>query len=201
MSTLTGIVRDPQGDPIGCAVVVLDAVTAVASTDGQWGFTGVAPGSHTLAVAAGGFTPQQTRVDVGPGQESADVTLQPSETGAIAGAVVDPAGAPIVGATVTLDRAVAATTGPRGDFVFPDVAPGGHTLDVTAQGYEPQTYATTTTAGVTTTPTFELAPSAAGAIAAPGISNAVALGAAAAGAIAFVLLVGPKRRHPHEYRS
>jgi Carboxypeptidase regulatory-like domain len=201
VSTLAGHVVDETGVPVGCAVLVLDGVTAVADASGGFAYQGVAPGQHVLGVAAGGYQSEQLPITVGPGQQQISVTLTPSPTATIAGHVVDPAGAPVAGAPVTLDMAQSVTTGADGSFVFADVAPGAHTVDVQAAGWTAATYAVTTAAGETATPTLTLEPLTTPPTPAPsaGLGNGVVLAAAAAGGIAFLILLGPKRRS--EYRA
>ena len=68
-----------------------------------------------------------------------------ADGGAIAGAVVDPLGATIAGASVVLlhdgDEIGRATTNERGSFRFADVPPGRYQIRVDAPGFETQTTA------------------------------------------------------------
>jgi hypothetical protein len=63
-------------------------------------------------------------------------------TGILSGAVVDPSGADIPGASVTLtlgSQVLSATSGPDGRYAFRTLAPGTYTLTVTANGFTPFT--------------------------------------------------------------
>ena len=53
------------------------------------------------------------------------------------GAVVDATGAPVPGATVLLtSQGISATTGPGGDFLISNAAPGTQTVNIIAYGFE-----------------------------------------------------------------
>ncbi len=70
-------------------------------------------------------------------------TAAAADRGSLAGVVVDPLGASIVGASVMLvhDRAPVSTkiTDERGRFEFPDLVPGRYQVTVTAPGFDPHT--------------------------------------------------------------
>ncbi len=57
--------------------------------------------------------------------------------GSLSGIVLDPTGALIPGASVSLDRAGKATSGSDGSFRFPCVADGPHHLQITAESFAP----------------------------------------------------------------
>ncbi len=63
-----------------------------------------------------------------------------AQTGALRGAVVDPSGADIPGASITLSlgsRALSTTSGADGRYEFRALAPGLYTLTATARGFSP----------------------------------------------------------------
>src|ERR1700679_1194847 len=67
---------------------------------------------------------------------------QTANTGAIAGSVSDPRGAPVVGAAVVIDNAATReernlTTDAKGNFSVPFLMPGNYNLAVRAPGFEP----------------------------------------------------------------
>jgi hypothetical protein len=80
-------------------------------------------------------------------------------TGSIAGLVSDyiNANQPIAGATVTLNsKGLAKTTGSDGRFEFGDLEPGSYTIEVLANGYQPDTKRIKVYAGQTTQCDFQL---------------------------------------------
>jgi hypothetical protein len=157
VGTTTGTVRDPAGDPIGGATVVVagnefEATTSTLTTGGEGGGIGSyrvsdvpVPGSYTVTVSAPGFLPETIRVGfIAAGEQSGlDVVLRPS-TGRVGGTVTAAGGSGIGDASVELSdgtedgvRTTTTATSPAGAYVFTDVAPGTYTLRVTAPGRRP----------------------------------------------------------------
>src|SRR5271168_2073595 len=63
-------------------------------------------------------------------------------TGSLTGTIVDPSGAPVPGANITLDDADRSTrssakTGRSGRYIFPSLSPGNYSIEITAMGFEP----------------------------------------------------------------
>jgi len=82
----------------------------------------------------------QAHVTVASGEQQSD----PQVAGSVSGYVVDPSGAAVVGARVTLTRGTAATkqevmSGEDGQFSFANVAPGAFTVTITAASFAAQT--------------------------------------------------------------
>jgi iron complex outermembrane receptor protein/vitamin B12 transporter len=79
----------------------------------------------------------------GLGISASPAWAQQPTRGTIAGAVIDPLGARVAGATVVLAREAGptaqTTTDAQGQFVFDAVESGRYQLSVTAPGFEPQT--------------------------------------------------------------
>jgi hypothetical protein len=157
VGTATGTVRDPAGDPIGGATVVVagnefEATTSTLTTGGEGGGIGSyrvsdipVPGSYTVTVSAPGFLPETIGVGfLAAGEQSGlDVVLRPS-TGRIGGTVTGAGGGGLGDATVELSdgtedgvRTTTTATSPAGAYVFTDVAPGTYTLRFTAPGRRP----------------------------------------------------------------
>jgi hypothetical protein len=112
-STVTGIVRDPDGQPIAGATIVLSDGVRSSTTrsahepSGTYRFVGVTPGTHTLTVRVPGAAPVVMLIDIGAGETvGADVAV--GATATVRGRVVtSAAGTPVVpvaGATVRLFR-------------------------------------------------------------------------------------------------
>lgn len=111
LGAASGVVTDPDGDPVAAAQVSLRApgspwVTAATTTgpDGSYSFTGVQPGSY------------QVRFGAPDGSLLADVWFDDSDHRAQAGVVeVDAGGTTVVDATLRFQRLVTGTvTGPGG---------------------------------------------------------------------------------------
>lgn len=155
--TASGTVRDPSGNPIGGATVVVagnefEATTSSLTTGGSAGGIGSyrvsdipVPGSYTVTVSAPGFMSETVRVGfVAAGEQSGiDAVLHPS-TGTVSGTVTVAGGGGIGDATVELSdgtedglRTTTTATSPAGVYVFTDVSPGTYTLRFTAAGRRP----------------------------------------------------------------
>jgi Carboxypeptidase regulatory-like domain len=91
----------------------------------------------------------------------AAIWAQSTSTGTLAGAVTDPSGAVVAGATVTLtDTATknsrAATTNEAGRYIFVDVSPATYDLMVAKQGFSTSKTQTTVQVGTATTANLTL---------------------------------------------
>lgn len=138
---IEGRVTDPSGEGLSNVTLTRsNGTTRTTTTDatGNYAFTGVTPGTHTVTV-----TPPQDR-SCTPGGRTVAVTagataqadfvcvLQP---GSITGTVQTDDGSPISGATVSLDGSGVmrtATTGSDGSFAFEDLPPGTYALSATS---------------------------------------------------------------------
>jgi protocatechuate 3,4-dioxygenase beta subunit len=153
VGTGTGTARDPAGDPIGGATVVVagnefEATTSTLTTGGIGSYRVSdipVPGSYTITVSAPGYLPETIRVGfIAAGEQTGlDVVLRPS-TARVGGTVTAPDGSGIGDVAVELSdgtdegvRTTATTTSPAGGYVFTDIAPGTYTLRFTAPGRRP----------------------------------------------------------------
>jgi outer membrane protein assembly factor BamB/subtilisin family serine protease len=158
---LRGVVTGPDG-PLPATVRVVEAdqeVTAAADT-GAFEVPGLLPGEYTVEVSHYGFGPHTRTVTVLVAQATAlEVALDPVGDGALTGVVVDEAGQPLAGATVTLvDTPLAAgVTGGDGGYAFGEVAAGTYRVVVMASGYSRAETTVTITAGQTAMADFTLA--------------------------------------------
>lgn len=83
--------------------------SAVTGIDGQFEIGGVAAGEWELSARAKGFVrgePQPLTLEQGKSQRDVQLTLQPA--GSIAGAVTEPDGSPVAGASISVEPAAAA---------------------------------------------------------------------------------------------
>jgi uncharacterized GH25 family protein len=133
-------VADEKGQPIANAnVEVPDDAHHGAKTDdkGQAKIVGVRPGWVSVEASAPGYAPATTYASVGSAGATGHVSLTLHKGAAVAGRVVDESGKPIVKARVTSSELFSArhdrneqTTDDKGQFSFPALAPGRHTLKV-----------------------------------------------------------------------
>ncbi|MCP2328366.1 subtilisin family serine protease [Hamadaea flava] len=149
---ITGTVTGPSG-PIAATVRVQETGAQVATdpATGRFELTHQ-PGRVTVVVTAYGLAGQTREIDVVAGETSTlDAALVSVGTGAIRGVVRDEAGAPLPGATVTLESTPVgpATSGTAGEFTFADVAAGTYRVTIALTGYAPQTRSVTVVAGQT----------------------------------------------------
>ncbi|HEX6685167.1 MAG TPA: carboxypeptidase regulatory-like domain-containing protein [Candidatus Limnocylindrales bacterium] len=149
---IDGTVTGPGG-PVAATIRVQETgaqVTADPAT-GRFSLTHQ-PGPVTVTVTAYGLTGQTRAVTVVAGETTTvDAQLASVGTGSIRGVVRDEAGAPLAGATVTLDGAplAPATTSAAGEFAFTAVAAGTYQATIALAGYAPQSRPVTVVAGET----------------------------------------------------
>ncbi len=148
-ATVVGRVAGPDGTPAVGAEVALTAQDVsilptgtpgtVASVDGDGGYLldAVPPGPQTFQAELPGARPATRDLTVHPGENRLDFQLTAGLD--LAGRVVDPAGAAVGGATVTLATGdgVPATTasGDDGSFRFSGLRSGTYRLSGRAEGY------------------------------------------------------------------
>ncbi len=163
--SISGMVTDADGGaPIQGASVSADSGQSdITDASGNYTLTGVPIGSRTLTATAAGFdpaTPQATTVtDGGNSIVSFALTATPiPTTGSITGVVTDSnGGAPIQGASVSVDSGQSATTDAGGNYTLTNVPTGSRTVSASAAGYEPVTpQSTTVTDGGTSVVNFSL---------------------------------------------
>lgn len=150
-ATATGLVQTD-----GSSTCSIDAQGLVTCT-------GVpTPGEYLISVSGPGFDSQRIPVALGGGADTVVDTVQlAGELGTIAGAVVDQAGTPLVGASVSVSSGqfVARVFTDRGGrFELDDLpTPADYVVDVSADGYVGRTVALPLAAGGTATlPTQQL---------------------------------------------
>lgn len=148
-AALTGAVYRPDGAPVLAATLTLtdlagrQVAQAATAADGSYQLSPGTGGTYLLICLAEGYQPAATMVALGTGDVRRNLALVPAAqlTGRVASADNGPA---VSGATITLadaDGAVvaAATTGPDGRYVVPDLYAGTYTLTASAASYRPRT--------------------------------------------------------------
>jgi len=148
--SIAGVVTDGT-NPLGGVKVstTIDgkAVTVGTPTVGQVGSFVVpnlpTPGTYVLTFTKDGFSPTTSVVDLGPGEQRADLSVaMPGGAGTVTGRVVTSGGKPLGGVTVSAGGAAAGTStttltaGDVGAFTLAGLPAGGSvTLTFTRSGY------------------------------------------------------------------
>ena len=157
---LSGVVRGPNGGPLGGATVTIsDGTTTITTSSasrgrvGRWEVSGLAtPASYLVEASSFGLGTESQLVDLGPAESgTADMRLQPGIAvlrgkiqGKISGGRTDGLG----GVTVSVSdndgnvrSATTVTTGKfAGTFQLPGLpSPGDYTVSMTAPGYQTET--------------------------------------------------------------
>jgi len=148
--TVTGLVTDPSGQPLGGATITVAGGETSAETDtltsgaiGSYRVPGLPlPGTYTVTASLDGYARQTTRIalDADVTEAVADLVLTPT-TGRLTGVVVDAgSGDPIAGAEVTVsdgaeERTATTASSPAaraGRFSVGSLAPGTYTITAVA---------------------------------------------------------------------
>lgn len=128
--TIEGTVVDSGGNPVADVTLETVPATIVATTDadGDFIFAGIPIGAYEINASKAGMGSASLLTGVaGGGTVSVTLTLPEAAAGlaSVSGLVRDAAGAPVLGATVSVEgQAVTATTAADGTFTLDDVTPG-----------------------------------------------------------------------------
>ncbi|MBN1418165.1 MAG: carboxypeptidase regulatory-like domain-containing protein, partial [Planctomycetes bacterium] len=152
---VSGRVVDGEGRPIEGATVKAQLVSEgldvnfmsgkTVRSDGNGAFLvgGLEPGAYIAAAEAAGYlTRSVTGVQVVSGRTTADIEIRLGEGSSVAGRVMDPAGEPISGATVTVtdtsegSRREVRTTNARGEFRIDSLGQSPVEIEVKMDGYQ-----------------------------------------------------------------
>ncbi len=169
---LAGVVRRFGGGIISGAKLTLfrgatSPLTTTSAADGSYRFRNLRPGAdYAVRAERSGFIKQEKRdLTVQSGITTAvEFTLhRTSESGAIAGKVVDLGQRPVANARVSViegpSRPADAITAATGEFTFEAIPAGTYTLQVTANGFPNRTQGNIiVTAGSTARPVITLLP-------------------------------------------
>jgi MFS family permease len=142
-----GFVRGAEGRPVARAAVTLISPSGrqlgrtTTHVDGGYRLGVPGAGSYVLIASADGHQPQASTLAVGDEPVAFDVLLD--GTSGLSGAVRQAeTGQPVAGAVVIVtdsrgDVLATGSTGPQGDFGFPELGPGTVTVAVNAPGHRP----------------------------------------------------------------
>ena len=124
---VAGVVTNQAGAPEAGVRVEAGGLFAITDAQGMYQITGLAAGNYTVEPSKDdrSFEPEQRAVTVPPDAVAIDFTAQLGYD--ISGAVVDGAGAPVAGATIT-DGLHVDVTGADGLWEFMDVPAGTYTI-------------------------------------------------------------------------
>ncbi|MFF9482004.1 MFS transporter [Streptomyces sp. NPDC014733] len=154
---VTGAVHDGDGAPVAQAVVTLIDVggrqlgRTATGDDGRYALAAPGAGTYVLIGSAGARQPQAATVVVADGPVRFDMAL--GGAAGLSGAVVaDLDSAPLPGALVVAtdvrgEVVASGIAGADGGFAFGELAQGGYTLAVSAEGHRPAALPVEVTAG------------------------------------------------------
>ncbi|HYH47126.1 MAG TPA: carboxypeptidase-like regulatory domain-containing protein, partial [Thermoanaerobaculia bacterium] len=141
-AAVSGWITAAGGEPVAGARVRIGPVQSESDAEGRYRLAGVPPGLKALALSHPAYKGRNQQVDVQPGENRVDLTLEKGTT--VAGRVVDEAGAPRPGAEVTLrnrserdPRGYRASSGADGRFEILAVTDGRFDLEAEAGGFAP----------------------------------------------------------------
>lgn len=153
---LEGTVRDSRGEPVPGARVYIQGVETFGSEmivpvdeQGRYEVIDLEPGRFRLQASSRGGPGARAELEVRPGRNRLDLRL--SEGTEVSGRIVDSQGAPVPGASLSLESVprdgempmflgeVQAVSSGDGSFVFEGVSEGEYRLTGRRQGYAPAT--------------------------------------------------------------
>ena len=155
---ISGSVIDvTSGAPIAGASVSYSGNSTTTDTEGNFAFSDVTAGTHTLIASAAGFAAVTQAVSV-LGNETTVVSFTLSNAGSVTGTVFDEeSGLPVEGINVsTLDGTIAVVTDSNGQYTIEAIAAGEQRLKATGVIFETLEKTVTVTAGAVATLDFSL---------------------------------------------
>lgn len=138
-AVVSGGITNRGGEAVAGAHVRIGTVQAESDAEGRYRLAGVPPGLKGLSVSHPAYVRRIREVDVQPGENRVDLTLERGTT--VSGRVIDESGVPRPGAELTLrnrgERGYRALSGADGWFELLAVADGSFDLEVESAGYAP----------------------------------------------------------------
>lgn len=150
--TLTGMVTNTSGAPLANASVTTGSVSATTAPDGTYTLNNVNAGTVTVTASLSGYNNASTQITVTAASNNSvpELQLAPVGPGNITGNVVNGAGSPVQGASVT-GAGLTTTTDANGNYTLSNVPAGSVALVASAPGDSPATETVTVTTGSTVT--------------------------------------------------
>lgn len=125
-ATLYGVVTDAEtGYPLSGVKVTIDGLTTYTDASGNYGFTGLTPGSYAITFEKEGYETASPEL---PGQ----ATLYGKVTDSVTGY-------PLSGVLVSLNG-LQVYTDSEGSYIFEDLEPGGYVLQFSKEGYQTEAF-------------------------------------------------------------
>ncbi len=141
-ATVSGQVTTTGGEPVAGVSLRIGPASGESDAEGRYRLAGVPLGLKGLYLSHPAYKGKAREVDVQPGENRVDVTLERGAT--VSGRVVDEAGTPRIGAALTLrnrsergPRGYRALAGADGRFEILAVADGSFDLEAEADGFAP----------------------------------------------------------------
>lgn len=145
LGSLSGSVKDQDGDPVSGAKVVVDdgkgnRFETTTDDNGNVNVDELPAGDYTVTVEADGYSKGESEVTVNPGESASFPDVQVVELpGSVSGSVKDQDGDPVKGAKVVIDdgkgNRVETTTDDNGNVNVDKLPAGDYTVTVEADGY------------------------------------------------------------------
>lgn len=137
--SLSGIVTDDIGAPIGGASVTIAGVNATTDSSGNYTVSNLTPGTYTLSVSKSGYGGKSMTISIGPGANTLNVSMN-LITGTLSGVVRDASNnAPLPGVTVDMAGTIA-TTDSNGAYQITGIVPGNYAITFSKAGYVTVSY-------------------------------------------------------------
>jgi serine protease AprX len=163
---ISGTVTDASNAAaIGGATVSIGTdLSTTTDGDGKYAFADLSPATYTITASANGYESASGEITVIAGS-TVTLNLQLTRetpaptTGRLEGTINSTTGAPIDGASVSLDlTTLSATTGTDGTYAFEELEPATYTVTASKDGYESASGEITVVADSTVTLNLQLEP-------------------------------------------
>ncbi|GEM_PF-3035654 len=158
--SVSGTVRDGNGNPISGATITYGDQTTTTNGSGQYTIPSIMPGQQHISASKGSAYAEMSHIVTVISGQNATLDFVLTPPGTLTGQVTDSdSGEPIAGAVVLRSGGNPATTNENGVFTFTNIPSGAQKFTTSAEGYESSAEETvivvantTTTHDITLTP-------------------------------------------------
>ncbi|MDI6917379.1 MAG: carboxypeptidase regulatory-like domain-containing protein [Thermoplasmatales archaeon] len=156
--SVSGTVKDENGDPISGATVTADGHSDTTDANGNYTISNLSPDTYTVTASKSGYTSSYQIVNLTTFSANIDFTLNATPTtGTITGHVyVSGTTTGIQNANVSINANCYTLTDANGAYTLSGVAQGTHTVTASAAGYASSSAEVSVTAGQTSFHNFTL---------------------------------------------